>query len=66
MFIIVGFSKFGSRHILFCYCIIFPIKDSALSPFSPQGFRGFTEAGPGSEELQGIVVFAAVGASQSI
>ena len=37
---------------VFVFVFIFPIKDSALSLFSPQGLRGFTEAGLGSEGLQ--------------
>ena len=31
--------------IVFIFVFIFPIKDSALSSFSLQGFRGFTKAG---------------------
>ena len=49
-----------------CLCIYFSIKGSALSPFFPLDFRGFTEASLESEELQCFFYFAAVGVSQSI
>ena len=49
-----------------CLCTYFSIKDSALSPFFPLGFRGFTEASLESEELQCSFYFATVGVSQSI
>ena len=48
------------------FVFIFYIKDRALSPFFPQGFRGFTEASLGLEDLQRFLAFAAVGVSQSI
>ena len=48
------------------FVFILSIKDSALSPFFPLVFRGFTEASLESEELQCIFVFAVVGVSQSI
>lgn len=37
---------------IFLFVFIFPIKDSALSSFSSQDFRGFTKAGLESKELQ--------------
>ena len=41
------------------FVLIFSSKDSALSSFSPQGFRGFTEAS--IEELQRFFSFRSCG-----